>query len=288
MAAQKQDKDDLMEEDDDEGFDHSLYPPLNGNELFEKWKANRATLPAEFGRLFDPDVEEQQRGDLFEAEDEEAMEKYAWAIPDDRALRICAHFAPLVEMASGAGYWCRLLRERNVPITAYDKDVDENCKAAGVSARPFTKVEKGGPEVLELFPNATLLLIYPDDYEDSEEPLSMASLSQYHGDTVIHIGEWLGCTKTLSMEGQETPDSVYPWGRSTSPDFQIVLEASFHRVLMVPLPNWGSVKNCLTVWKRTTTVVLEGDRYAYIPEDEQVDMTIASPSTKHLLKDDGN
>jgi hypothetical protein len=187
-------------------------------------------------------------------------------------------------MGAGAGYWCRLLRERGVSITAYDKDVDANCKAAGVSALPFTKIEKGGPEALNLFPSAALLLIYPDDYEESDESLSMVALSNYHGDTVIHVGEWLGCTKNLSMEGQETPDNVYPWGRSTSPDFQIVMEASFHRVLQVPLPNWGAGKNCLTVWKRTTTVVLEGDRYAYVPEDEQVEMTMVSPSTKHLLE----
>jgi len=113
--------------------------------------------------------------------------------------------------------------------------------------------------------------------------LSMESLQQFQGDTVIHVGEWLGSTLTLSMEGQETPDNVYPWGRSTSPDFQMLMEAAFHRVLQVPLPNWGSVKNCLTVWKRTTSVVLEGDRYAYIPEEEQLEMTMVSPSTKHLL-----
>ena len=190
-------------------------------------------------------------------------------------------------MGAGAGYWARLLREQNVQITAYDKDVDENAKAAGVSARPYTKVEKGGPEVLSLFPNATLLLIYPDDYEESEEPLSMASLQNYHGDTVIHVGEWLGMTNNLSMEGQETPDSVYPWGRSTSPDFQIVMEASFHKILQVPLPNWGSSKTCLTVWKRTTSVVLEGDRYAFIPEDEQIEITLASPSTQHLVHGTG-
>lgn len=91
MAAAKEDKDKMMMEEDEE-IDHSLYPPLNGNELLERWKANQSTLPADFNRLFDPQIEENHRGDLFEAEDEEAMEKFAWAIPDERALRICAHF----------------------------------------------------------------------------------------------------------------------------------------------------------------------------------------------------
>lgn len=283
----------MMDEDDGEAaIDHSLYPPLDGNELYNKWKANRAALPTDFQQLLDPDIDEKRRGDLFETEDETTMEAYAWAIPDERALRICGHFEPLVEMGAGAGYWVRLLRDRGVTIGAYDKDVGDDCKAAGVAAKAFTKIDKGGPEMLALCPNATLLLIYPDDYEQAENngeeenlTLSMASLQNYQGDTVIHVGEWLGSTLTLSMEGQETPDNVYPWGRSTSPDFQIVMEASFHRVLQVPLPNWGSVRNCLTVWKRTTSVVLEGDRYAYIPEDERLNMTVASPLTQHLLKD---
>ena len=91
MAASLKDTKDAMEEDD-EVFDHSSYPPLKGNELFDRWKANRLTLPSDFHRLLDPTIEEQHRGDLFEAEDEEAMEKYSWAIPDERALKICAHF----------------------------------------------------------------------------------------------------------------------------------------------------------------------------------------------------
>ena len=76
----------------------------------------------------------------------------------------------------------------------------------------------------------------------------------------------------------------------------------------MPLPNWGSVRNCLTVWKRTRSTVLEGDRYAYIPvrppsfvipmlsaaemavrwavqEEERLDLTMAAPSAQHLLSE---
>jgi hypothetical protein len=51
---------------------------------------------------------------------EELHRKYAWAIPDARALRIIKHFAPVVEMGAGTGYWCSLLRESGVDIVAYD------------------------------------------------------------------------------------------------------------------------------------------------------------------------
>lgn len=128
---------------------------------------------------------------------------------------------------------------------------------------------------------------------------------RYEGDTVIHVGEWLGDSLTLSMEGQEMPDSPYPyappstfpipnsdffmnsrwhrWGRSTSPEFQVQLTATFHKVLQVPLPNWGSVRNTLTVWKRTASAVITGDRYAYIPMVERLEVEAAAPMLKHLL-----
>ena len=129
-----------------------------------------------------------------------------------------------------------------------------------------------------------------DEEDDSDQntggslPLSLAALMEYEGDTVVHVGEWFGDTFTMSMEGQELPEDPYPWGRSTDPRFQTALAASFHKVLQVPLPNWGSVRNCLTVWKRTECAVISGDRYAYVPEDERLSLVMACKSTEHLLK----
>ncbi|CAM9829753.1 unnamed protein product [Choristocarpus tenellus] len=48
--------------------------------------------------------------------------RYAWAIPDERALRIIGHFGPIVEVGCGLGYWARLLRDRGVDVTAYDRN----------------------------------------------------------------------------------------------------------------------------------------------------------------------
>ena len=67
--------------------------PLQGNELLARWRTNRDD---NICNIFDPNISEQDRGDLFETEDEEAQEIYAWAIPDERALRICEAFAPIV------------------------------------------------------------------------------------------------------------------------------------------------------------------------------------------------
>ena len=52
---------------------------------------------------------------------EPLCKKYAWAIPDERALHILARFSPLIELGAGRGYWARLLRDRGVDIIAFDK-----------------------------------------------------------------------------------------------------------------------------------------------------------------------
>ena len=31
--------------------------------------------------------------------------QFAWAIPDERALRILGHFSPIIEIGAGFGYW---------------------------------------------------------------------------------------------------------------------------------------------------------------------------------------
>lgn len=141
-------------------------PPLDGNELLTKWRTNRASLPIDFERLLDPTLDEERRGDLFEAEDEDAQEKYAWAIPDERALKACAAFSPLVEMGAGAGYWARMLRDMGCTVHPFDCDVGAKARAAGVLAPAWTSVAKGGPEKLGKYPGAALLMLYPDDLSE--------------------------------------------------------------------------------------------------------------------------
>lgn len=57
---------------------------------------------------------------------------------------------------------------------------------------PFwTTVLKGGPKKLSdpKFRNSTLLLCYPDDFEESDESLAERCLDNFRGEHVIHIGE---------------------------------------------------------------------------------------------------
>lgn len=54
-------------------------------------------------------------------------------------------------------------------------------------------------------------------------------------------------------------------------------------MLQVPLPSWHSSIDTLTVWKRTQSSINDGAMYAYIPEDERIDLVAASPCFRHLL-----
>lgn len=55
--------------------------------------------------IFDPTLADERRAELFNYLNLEAAEKYAWCVPDERALKVLAHFAPIVEIGAGKGYW---------------------------------------------------------------------------------------------------------------------------------------------------------------------------------------
>jgi|EP01049_Picozoa_sp_SAG25_P000647 hypothetical protein len=272
------------------------YPQLQlaPNELWARWAANRRTLPPEFDRILDPTLSDELRGDLFEMEDEDAQSRYAWAIPNNRALKICEAFQPIVEIGAGAGYWARLLRERGVEVAAFDRDVGPDTRAAGeAGASAWAWVERGGSEQLRRcrFRDSTLLLCFPDDLDFRQEAgdggappsLSLACLQEFSGDTIIHVGEMFGESLTLSMEGQEQPDAPYAWGRSTDPRFQQALVSSFHKIIQLPLPGWAAVRNSLSVWRRTQSCIIDGDRYAHVPAVERLPLAVAAPAFAHLL-----
>uniref|UniRef100_A0AAV1UJU6 Uncharacterized protein n=1 Tax=Peronospora matthiolae TaxID=2874970 RepID=A0AAV1UJU6_9STRA len=289
--------------------------------------------PGELTAVFDPELSDEARSEMYAALDVRVAMRYSWAIPDERALQIIKHYGPIVEMGAGSGYWARLLQDRGVDVVAYDLHVDgdeeeeskESEKDGGKTAATsgeeshgeaeetmesddgeqaedeeqsgdeeerggdqedededeeveveqvyWTKVVSGTPKDLRKHTDRTLFLCYPDDFEDSSESVAMASLCNYAGDTVIHVGELFGHTVCL-------PNA---WGRTSSEEFQTHLATVYHKVLQVPLPSWHSSIDTLTVWKRTKSSIVEGAVYAYIPDNQRIDLTAASPSTRHLL-----
>jgi hypothetical protein len=250
------------------------------NQLLEVWRRQTSSLPTNYhSEICNPSMPEDDRGDLFENEASELGDRFAWAIPDERALRICAACSPIVEIGCGRGYWMGLLRSRGVDVSAFDINVPaDNFFDEGTTS-------KGGPEKLasKKFSSHTLMLCYPDDYEFGPNSMALACLDHFKGNTIIHIGEMLGHSLCRSMENQNAPGERYPWGRTSASSFQLKLHSDFHCVLRVPLPSWSMSVDCLTVWKRTQVLELGGDKYAHIPPEDRIDLVSAAPSMEHLL-----
>ncbi|CAB1104065.1 unnamed protein product [Ectocarpus sp. CCAP 1310/34] len=262
-------------------------------ELLDKFKKLRASWPKEMARLLDPSLPDERRSELWEimcSGGDVLRQRFAWAIPDERALRIIKHFGPIVEIGSGLGYWAKLLRARGVDINAYDKVagtpdtasaapdssrtkgkstskdakvksaaegvVKEDADEGGGDETPsfWIKVNEGGPDVLEEPCNEgrSLFLCYPDDFEGETESLGLRCLHAFEGDVVIHVGELFG--DSVSM----TPGQS-PWGRTTSQECQEELASKFHCILKVPLPSWPHSRDTLTVWKRHSFCSIQYD-----------------------------
>lgn len=195
---------------------------------------------------------------------QDLIDKYAWACPDDRALRIIATFSPLIEIGSGKGYWVSLLRNHfdSVDVIAADKYV---------AKKSFTTVVKGGPEILKNKKSSmvhdkprTLLLCYPDE----QEAIASQCLDYYTGEYIIHIGESLVGAGTLFGVPQA------PFGRTSSADFQVSLSEMFHQVLVCDLHNrLPYSRDCISVWKRTAYV--QGKDHA-----ESIDSNNDAPVTQ--------
>ena len=293
------------------------------NPMLDAYREIVARWPRDMRHLLSASVEPERRAALWEmmSEPGDALRRrYAWAIPDERALRVLAHYGAngIVEIGAGKGYWASLLRARGVDAVAYD---------AKPPPSTFVKVKRGGPEKLAAHADRALFLCYPDDEcqadlddgedspaaprrgndgdgdgdddeeenddDDEEEAppsLALACLRAYEGDVVVVVGESVA-TGTLSL-------AQAPWGRSCDSLFQVELAASFHPVLVAKLPRWPLSKDAIAVWVRTKVcpVVFERDSdddddedddgeegWADIPAEERIDPDCAAPCAAHLL-----
>jgi hypothetical protein len=217
-------------------------------------------------------------------------EKYSWAVPDSRALRILKNFSPLIEIGAGKGYISKLLQDEGVDIIPFDREIDEKTA--------WTKVKIGGPKKLlkQCAKGRNLFLCYPDEDSSMANPC----LENFTGDYVIHIGE------LISTGGLSSPQA--PWGRTSSADFQVSLMTDFHCVLVAEMPAFPFSRDCISVWKRTEFVrgkesisreldggsetndddseegsVDEDDGWASILQSERLPVTRAAPDFQYLL-----
>jgi hypothetical protein len=286
------------------------------NPLYTKQQAflNQLRSDTERNELFSPKITPERRAELWMQQadlGESLVNDYAWATPNETAIRICKEFSPLLEIGCGANaYWCQVLKKASVDIVGHDSNAQAGGKIEEQQEQPASsnkkkkkskknnkkeqKVENVLQKVLQDHPDRTLFLCYPDDEDEEPEeggiptaplfdedgnpapPPSMAAqcLEHYTGQYIIHVGE-------LFLDANYSIDQA-PWGRSSSPEFQQRLAVEFHCLLKVQLPNWLHVRDSISVWKRSeqTSIVFGGqddddeDDEKFNDEDDDIDEVI--------------
>jgi hypothetical protein len=127
---------------------------------------------------------------------------YAFAVPNEEAIAALVELSPIVEIGAGRGYWGWEVRQRGGEIECYDLHPGGAETVGGRSARiestrTYTTVRKGPGTVAGDYPDRTLMLCWPDDY-NQEKGWSDRAVETYleaGGETVVFVGEGRhGCT----------------------------------------------------------------------------------------------
>jgi len=211
--------------------------PVVDNPLYDQWRQLFAgakkdhigywTFPGDtFEERFQPIMESQKAR-------EELCKRYAWAIPTPEVIEAIAQFSPLVELGAGRGYWASLIQKAGGEIDCFDEKppdiVDDNIYHPNKKGwtRVFTKVHQAVPEIVAVYPEATLFLCWPP----YDTPMAFDALRQYEGKRLVFVGEGDG-------------------GCCGNAAFWELLQDQFEEVLTLDIPNWWSIRDYVSVWER--------------------------------------
>lgn len=230
---------------------------------------------------------------------EDLVNKFSWATPDPKAIRILKYFGQkaggIVEVGCGANaYWSRQMSKSGIDVLAFDIKLDQGGKIDVISSvegkkakKPKKKrkrdgdgddnsnnqkrfedgfvIQQGGPDVLSSksrkdLKKRVLFLCYPDE----EEMVNETTGSQALGSACLEHFQGDTVIHVGELFGDTFSLEQAPFGRSSGPEFQTRLFAEYHCILKASLTNWLHVNDTISVWKKSKccSLVFEG-------EDEQ-------------------
>jgi hypothetical protein len=171
---------------------------------------------------------------------------FAFAIPSDAALQAVAQAARraggLVELGAGTGYWAHLLQQppHSVDVAAFDIHPPGPDMRNLFFSETFTRVRKGGAEVLDTQGARALLLAYPfcrelHERSGASRPWDVEALEAYKGHCVCHAGDLA-----------EVPTNSW----TSSPALKRALKRDWVLQQTVQLPSWFQARDALTIWHR--------------------------------------
>jgi hypothetical protein len=169
---------------------------------------------------------------------------YAWAIPNEEAVKKIASFAPIAEIGAGLGYWAKLISDFNRQntdfimggITAYDTHEQGKQNDWG---RSFYKVHPiSGETGKRLHPlewtsaaDYTLFVCWPSQKDDGK--VLKDCLDLYKGNTLLYVGHWRGLNPFDRR-----------MGHADEPGVEWVMKEK------VEIPTWHPMTDALYVFQR--------------------------------------
>lgn len=155
------------------------------------------------------------------------VKKYAWAIPNELAIKTIAKYAPIIEIGCGRGYWAHLLQCFGVDVIALDNRPPKKGDNYYCNDGSFIDVSYGNPNCLIKYSDYTLFLCWPPYHNN----MASRCLKKYTGTHVIYIGEdQYGCT------GDKT--------------FHEKLYNEFILIEEIDIPRWPGLHDSLKIFKR--------------------------------------
>ena len=177
------------------------------------------------------------------------VKKYAWAVPNQKALEAIAAHGPIVEVGAGRGYWASLLHDMGVDIVAYDlapPDIAVNhyCVPRDgtgefgdytVCHHPVTFADE---LIGAKHPDRALLLIWPC-YDRRWAHDAVRAYHEAGGKTVIFVGEGSGgCTADRAFF-----DYLYHFGVKGEEEE----EDRYGCTEYISLPQWSGIHDGLEI-----------------------------------------
>jgi hypothetical protein len=150
---------------------------------------------------------------------------YAYAVPTAEAVDRIAQLGPLVELGAGAGYWARLLRDRDGDVIAYDR-APPAANSWIADAPPWSSVSLGDETALAAHADRALFVCWPER-PNGCLPAVLDGLRP----------QWLA----LITDGRAQT--------STDPLYER-LDTGWHQSAEVSLPRWPGRHDSLAIFSR--------------------------------------
>lgn len=166
--------------------------------------------------------------------------KYAWAVPDDVAIKLISEFSLIIEIGAGIGYWANLIRDAGGDILAFDtEDNWETLKIAGdyevISKKTgididlghrWFDVQVGDENTIKQYSDRTLFLCWPP----FQSEMGLNCLKNYSGEYFILVGEDVRASNNESSEAY--------------------LSTHFKKIIDHPIPKYGGITDSLKIYQR--------------------------------------